>query len=232
MVYASTFWLNAFPPADGVSESLSPRAIIVALQLDYSKHCQLEFSTYAQTHEEHDNSMVSRTTGALALRPTGNIPGGDYFFSLTSGRRINPNRWTPLPMPADVIDRVHTLARRTNASLGLEFTERDGNLIITADEEYDSDDDDSYHPSKHSDSDTDGDDSTNPDLAPPEDEADQTPMEEVDDNRNENNEDADPEEDGNEDPEEDGISFHDEERGQRKPTFTTSPSSHRSGIRI
>ena len=80
MVYASTFWLNSFPPADGISDTISPRAIIVGTRLDYTKHCQLEFGTYVQTHEEHDNSMATRTTGAIALRPTGNEHGGFYFF--------------------------------------------------------------------------------------------------------------------------------------------------------
>jgi hypothetical protein len=68
MVYSSNFWLNCFPPEGGVSKTLSPRAIIVRMEeLDYSKHCQLEFGTYVQTHEDHDNSMASRTTGAIAL---------------------------------------------------------------------------------------------------------------------------------------------------------------------
>jgi hypothetical protein len=110
MVYASTFWLNSFPPIDGVSKTLSPRAIVAGLQIDYVKHCKLEFGTYVQTHEEHDNSMASRTTGAIALPPTGNEQGGYYFLSLTTDRRLNRNQWTALPMPGDVIERVHTLA--------------------------------------------------------------------------------------------------------------------------
>jgi hypothetical protein len=76
MVYSSNFWLNSFPPDDGVSTITSPRAIIAGLQLNYAKHCQLEFGDYAQTHEEHNNSMATRTTGAIALCPTGNEQGG------------------------------------------------------------------------------------------------------------------------------------------------------------
>jgi hypothetical protein len=111
MVHSSVFWLNMFPASDGVSDVLSPRAIIVGLKLDYNKHCQLEFGSYVQVHEEHDNSMESRTTGGIAFRPTGNAQGGYYFYSLTSGRRLSRNRWTALPIPQDVIDRVHVLAR-------------------------------------------------------------------------------------------------------------------------
>jgi hypothetical protein len=131
MVYSSNFWLNMFPPTDGVSKTMSPRAIIAGGELDYPKHCRLEFGAYCQVHEEHDNSMATRTTGAIALRPTGNIQGGYYFFSRATGRRLNPNRWTELPMPADVIDRVHILARRGLALEGLSFADRNGNVQTT-----------------------------------------------------------------------------------------------------
>jgi hypothetical protein len=67
MVSASTFWWNSFPPVGGVSDTLSPRAIVVGLEIDFIKHCQLEFGTYVQTHEQSDNSMQSRTTGAIAM---------------------------------------------------------------------------------------------------------------------------------------------------------------------
>jgi hypothetical protein len=76
MVYSSNFWLNSFPPDDGVSTALSPRAIVAGTEIKYVKHCKLESGTYVQTHEEHDNSMAARTTGAIALRPTGNQQGG------------------------------------------------------------------------------------------------------------------------------------------------------------
>ena len=86
MVTSATFWLNMFPPRDGVSKTISPRGIIHGLTVDYNKHCQLEFGSYAQVDEEHDNSMQTRTTGAISLRPTGNEQGGHYFMSLTTGR--------------------------------------------------------------------------------------------------------------------------------------------------
>jgi hypothetical protein len=146
MVHASVFWLNMFPASDGVSDVLSPRGIIVGLKLDYNKHCQLEFGSYVQVHEEHDNSMESRTTGAIALRPTGNAQGGYYFLSLTSGRRLSRNRWTTLPMPQDVIDRVHVLARRSNANRDLTFAWRDGTAIADNADEDDDDDDSDYDP--------------------------------------------------------------------------------------
>jgi hypothetical protein len=121
MVTACVFWLNMFPPHDGVSSTLSPRALMTGFNLDYNKHCRLEFGSYVQTHEEHDNSLQLRTTGAIALRPTGNRQGGYYFMSLTTGRKLTRNCWTALPVPQDVIDRVNTLGRRSNAASALSF---------------------------------------------------------------------------------------------------------------
>jgi hypothetical protein len=98
--------------------------------------------------------MATRTTGTITLRPTGNTQGGYYFYSLGTGRRLNRNQWTPLPMPAEVIDRVHALARCSNASNGLSFADRDGidphdpaddsddKTYNTADDTADKDDDD------------------------------------------------------------------------------------------
>ncbi|GAX11354.1 hypothetical protein FisN_22Lu047 [Fistulifera solaris] len=124
MVYFNVFWLNCFPPRDGVSDTLSPRVLISGQQIDYTKHCQLEFGEYVQTHEKHDNSMAPRTVGALALRPTGNAQGSYFFFSLATGKRLHRNRWTKVAMPDEVIERVHLLAKTTQIDEGLEFADR------------------------------------------------------------------------------------------------------------
>jgi hypothetical protein len=67
MVKSSVQCLNNFPPHAGVFETMSPRAIVTGATVDYNKHCNIEFGAYVQTHEEHDNSMASRVTGAIAL---------------------------------------------------------------------------------------------------------------------------------------------------------------------
>jgi hypothetical protein len=72
MVYCSIFWLNMFPRTDGISTTIRPRTLVAGHNLDFNKHCHLEFGTYAQVHKQHDNSMATQTTGAIALRPTGN----------------------------------------------------------------------------------------------------------------------------------------------------------------
>jgi hypothetical protein len=106
IVCSSVFWLNSFPSTNGIAETLSPREIVLRQSLNCNKHCQLKFGTYIQTHEQHDNGMGSRTTGALALPPTGNAQGGHHFMRVTSGRCLAQNNWTPLLMPQDVFERV------------------------------------------------------------------------------------------------------------------------------
>jgi hypothetical protein len=54
--------------------------------------------------------MLPRTTGAIALHPTGNAQGGQYFYSLTTGRRLRLNHLKVLPMSADVVTRIHRLS--------------------------------------------------------------------------------------------------------------------------
>ncbi|KAI2499082.1 Reverse transcriptase (RNA-dependent DNA polymerase) [Fragilaria crotonensis] len=126
LIYYCCFWLNSFPANGGISDTLSPRAIVVGSTIDYNNHVKLEFGQYVQTHEPHNNSMQTRTVGALALRPTGNEQGGHYFFSLTTGRRLNRNHWTSMPMPAEVIERVHDLAKRAPGTPMIEFADRAG----------------------------------------------------------------------------------------------------------
>ena len=127
---AVVYWLNSVPSSTGVSPTMSPRTIITGQLLDYHKHCQYEFGEYVQTHEEHDNSLLSRTVGAIALRPTGNQQGGYFFMSLHTGRIINHLHATKLPMPSEVIMRVEQLAEAQNTIPSLAFGNWDNRLIM------------------------------------------------------------------------------------------------------
>jgi hypothetical protein len=146
MVFLSLFWLNAFPNKQGISRTISPRTIVTGKQIDYPTHCRVEFGQYVQTHEKHNDSMVTQTVGALALRPTNNAQGGYYFYSLATGGRLNRTHWTKLPMPDSVRDRVHTLARRARADQGLTFTNGDGNDLDLRYPEDDDDNNSDYDP--------------------------------------------------------------------------------------
>ena len=163
LVYHVIFWKNAFPHKDNIDHRLSPRTIVTGMHIDFKSSCQLEFGQYVQTHEDHDNTLQERTAGAIALRPMGNVQGGWYFMSLQTGRRLRRFHWTPLPIPTDVVDRVHKLARRNHAQRDITFYYRDGTTPITdiANDEYaepagvndnndDDTDDDTYDPNDDS----------------------------------------------------------------------------------
>ena len=174
MVYAGNYWLNMFPRTGGISKTLSPRTLLTGQAWSYTTHCKLEFGNYVQTHEEHDNSMAARTIGAIALRPTGNTQGGYFFFSLTTGRVLHRGHWTSLPMPNEVIDRVHRMARQEHSNNGLLFKDRKHNPLVNPDD--DGEDDSTYHPEEDecNDDDSNGDDDddgadppTDPDVEQP-----------------------------------------------------------------
>ena len=140
------FWLNALPPSPSVGGKLIPRQIVNGLTIDYAKHCRLQFGKYAQVNEAHNNTIQEQTTGDISLRPTIN-PQGEYFFMrLTSGRRLNRHSFTPLPLPQDVINGVHCLARCNPK--GLDIRDRDRRPILDPEEGKNNDEDDStYAPS-------------------------------------------------------------------------------------
>jgi len=123
-VYNTIFWLNCFPHRDGIHLTLSPCTIITGSTIKHNKHCALQFGTYVQVHEPHNNSLLPRTTGAIALRPLGNMQGGYYFMSLTSSNRIIRNKWTVLPIPAEVIATMHQLAVACKKYKGIVFMDK------------------------------------------------------------------------------------------------------------
>jgi len=50
---------------------------------------------------------MSCTTGAIALRPTGNTQGSHYFLNISLGGHVTFNNQTKLPMPTEVIIAIH-----------------------------------------------------------------------------------------------------------------------------
>jgi hypothetical protein len=131
LVYSSILWINAFPPKGGVSNDISPRNIMTGIQFDYNKHCQLPFGAYVQAHQEPSptNTQAARTVGAICLGPTGNIQGSYKFLNLRTARLITRRRWTTLPMPQEVIDRVNQLGKAEGQPELLNFYDRKGRLI-------------------------------------------------------------------------------------------------------
>jgi len=50
--------------------TISTRTLIMGLAIDYHKHCKVAFVAIEQVHEEGDNSLGPRTSGAIALHPS------------------------------------------------------------------------------------------------------------------------------------------------------------------
>ena len=52
LIYFVTLWLNVFPVKSGVSETLSPREILLLWRMDAKKHCILLPGSYCEVHDE------------------------------------------------------------------------------------------------------------------------------------------------------------------------------------
>ena len=107
---------------------MGPAEIVVGRTYDYNKIYGPGsiFGEYVQSHESTDNIMQERTVSALTLRPSGNVQGSFYYYSLATGRRLHRRRCTPIPMFQDVIDRVHMIADRQKTPEGITFLRMDG----------------------------------------------------------------------------------------------------------
>ena len=119
-----------FPHKDGIHNTFSPPTIVTGSKIDFNKHFKLQFGTYVQMHEQHNNSLLPRMAMAIALRATGNEQGSYYFLSLRTGKRVVRNNWTVLPMPAKIIATIHQLTAACKKYKSITFTDKDGNIII------------------------------------------------------------------------------------------------------
>ena len=108
LVYHVVLWLNTFPANSGVSKTFSPREIVYRHKLDFVKHCKSPFGTYCEVHDEPapTNTMVTSSTPAIVLGPTGNLQGTYKFLSLVTGKKVKRRAFTPYPMPDSVIRKV------------------------------------------------------------------------------------------------------------------------------
>ncbi len=90
LIYHVVLWLNAFLTKSGISKTLSPQEIVFCHKLGFSKHCKALFGSYCEAHNKPTplNTMVTRSTPAIVLGPTGNQQGTYKFLSLTTGKKI------------------------------------------------------------------------------------------------------------------------------------------------
>jgi hypothetical protein len=95
----------------GVSETLSPKTIMLGETLDYKKHLSLQIRHYCQVHEEDNpsNIQLARTKRAISLGPSVNMQGGFKFMALKTGKKIVRRSWYAIPMPYVMIARIKSL---------------------------------------------------------------------------------------------------------------------------
>ena len=126
--------LNSFPSDSGVSDAISPLSIVCGMPPPSFQDFDLAFGMYAQVNDNNaiTNTSTRRTTGAIALRPY-NDHGGWAFMSLVTGDQIIFSKWTQLPTPFDVIQRVHELAfkqQQSKLDVDASFTWMSGDRIF------------------------------------------------------------------------------------------------------
>ena len=128
MVLYVTKLLNFFPVKNGLSNTLSPKAIMTGEQINYT-HYNLPYGSYCQVHEDTNprNSLAARTLGAISLGSSGNLQGAQRFLSLKTGEVIIRYSWTELPMLDKVIERVNHFGRDQPEQII--FTDRHGHTI-------------------------------------------------------------------------------------------------------
>ena len=86
--------------------------------------CKHTKNTIIQWNRENES--------AIAIRPSRNEQGGNYFISLNIGKRILRNHWTKLPMTNDVVNAIHRLVATQKG--GITFTDKDSNIIADDDD--------------------------------------------------------------------------------------------------
>ena len=102
---------NKFPGENRISDTMSPSTIIAGIPWLSYNDLKLEYGQYVQTHDHpsKSNNMKTRTTLTISIRPSGSTNGW-LFMSLEIGKQILRYKWTVLPIPECVIDKVQELA--------------------------------------------------------------------------------------------------------------------------
>ena len=97
--------LNSFPPKSGISNTYSPRTIMVGKALYWNKIFKFDFREYVHLHEDRNvtNTLEKRTQGAICIGPTGNLQGNYNFFLLRSGNNITRGKFIEVSTPMIVM---------------------------------------------------------------------------------------------------------------------------------
>jgi len=114
LIYYVVMFLNAMPAKTGISDTISPREIVMRRRLDWNKHCTGEFGKYVEAHSDPDitNTNKTRTFAGIYLGITGNIQGTKKVFDLKTGTVKKCRSVTVMPMPDRIINTVNAWGKR------------------------------------------------------------------------------------------------------------------------
>ena len=119
----------------GSSEQLPPTTIVTGIPPpNFESIISLKFGDYVQVFEGTTNTNKSRTQGAIALYPSGNLQQGWIFMSLLTGREVHRKQWTQMTINQKVIDRVNALGEKDGQPLvadNFEFTTKSRQSVRT-----------------------------------------------------------------------------------------------------
>ena len=120
-VLKSVLWLNMLPKKNGVSDTLNPHCLVRGRSVDYKVHCMVTFGAYCQVNDEPRrlNSSVARTTGAIAMGPSGYLQGRYHFMSLKTVMKLSRRHWTELSVTVEVINTVEKLEEKQKREKGI-----------------------------------------------------------------------------------------------------------------
>ncbi len=90
LIYHVVLWLSTFLTKTGVSKVLFPCEIVFCQKLDFAKNCQAVSGLYCKVHNKLTpiNRMVTQTTPAIVLNPTGILHGTYKFYNFITGKKI------------------------------------------------------------------------------------------------------------------------------------------------
>jgi hypothetical protein len=109
-VYFATSRINLIRHSE-TSDKISPLELFTGRRTDFKIDLRVSFGDYVQAHTpQSSNNMDARSTGYLALLPTGNKNGSVLFYSLATGKVITRDHWTP----EEVIQQMKLLQEKIN----------------------------------------------------------------------------------------------------------------------
>jgi hypothetical protein len=138
LVQRVVYFINSEPSSSSV-DSRSPREKLTGKMLDEKIDLKYEFGEYVQVVDNvTNNSMQSRTQGALALMPTGASDGSWYFLLLSSHVPVRRVKAWKQALTAEVIESINRRAAKQRPSL---TKAKDVEVTYFTTEQQDGDDD-------------------------------------------------------------------------------------------